>query len=335
MNNKYLLVLFVLTLFIFCENQSKLELIDENLVGQYIDKFNNKDVELYQQFISNAEAKTFILDNVPLIDIPDKDIEETYYFRWWTYRKHIKNTKDGFVITEFLPEVNWSKKHNTINCPAAHHIYEGRWLRDTKYVSDYIDFWLKKSEDGIRQYSFWVADATLSFHKINRNDSLINDHLPFLLKNSLALELTSHWKIYIGALSASLLICIPMILNDHHQGRDKLVLLAIGMIFLSQLAFTFFSSSLVPVFLALAVYFGGFNFLEASLPARLSIMSDDNVRGASLGVFSSAQFLGAFTGGLVGGHFLSQDLPSDVFFICALFAAIWLVIQGFIFSKRM
>ncbi|MEC9195204.1 MAG: glycosyl hydrolase family 65 protein, partial [Bacteroidota bacterium] len=178
-----LLVLFVLTLFIFCENQTKLKLIDENFVGQYIDKFNNKDVELYQQFISNAEAKTFILDNVPLIDIPDKDIEETYYFRWWTYRKHIKNTKDGFVITEFLPEVYWSKKHNTINCPAAHHIYEGRWLRDTKYVSDYIDFWLKKSEDGIRQYSFWVADATLSFHKINRNDSLIRDQLPFLLKN--------------------------------------------------------------------------------------------------------------------------------------------------------
>ena len=183
MNNKYLSVLFVLTLFIFCENQKKLELIDENFVGQYIDNFNNKDVELYQQFISNAEAKTFILDNVPLIDIPDKDIEETYYFRWWTYRKHIKNTKDGFVITEFLPEVNWSKKHNTINCPAAHHIYEGRWLRDTKYVSDYIDFWLKKSEDGIRQYSFWVADATLSFHKINRNDSLIRNQLPFLLKN--------------------------------------------------------------------------------------------------------------------------------------------------------
>ena len=183
MNNKNLRVLFVLTLFIFCENQTKLKLIDQNFVGQYIDKFNNKDVELYQQFISNAEAKTFILDNVPLIDIPDKDIEETYYFRWWTYRKHIKNTKDGFVITEFLPEVYWSKKHNTINCPAAHHIYEGRWLRDTKYVSDYIDFWLKKSEDGIRQYSFWVADATLSFHKINRNDSLIRDQLPFLLKN--------------------------------------------------------------------------------------------------------------------------------------------------------
>ena len=96
MNNKNLLVLFVLTLFIFCENQTKLKLIDQNFVGQYIDKFNNKDVELYQQFISNAGAKTFILNNVPLIDIPDKDIEETYYFRWWTYRKHIKKHKGWF-----------------------------------------------------------------------------------------------------------------------------------------------------------------------------------------------------------------------------------------------
>ena len=57
MNNKYLSVLFVLTLFIFCENQTKLKLIDENFVGQYIDKFNNKDVELYQQVVSSTLAR--------------------------------------------------------------------------------------------------------------------------------------------------------------------------------------------------------------------------------------------------------------------------------------
>jgi len=30
--------------------------------------------------------------NVPLFECPDKDFERTYYFRWWTYRKHIKQT---------------------------------------------------------------------------------------------------------------------------------------------------------------------------------------------------------------------------------------------------
>ena len=67
------------------------------------------------------------------------------------------------------------------------------------------------------------------------------------------------------------------------------------------------------------MYFAGFNFLEAGLPARLSVLAEDEVRGASLGVFSSAQFLGAFVGGLIGGRFLGQGgLPT-----CFSFARCW------------
>ena len=95
------------------------------------------------------------------------------------------------------------------------------------------------------------------------------------------------------------------------------------------MALTFLGFSVIPVFLALTLYFAGFNFLEAGLPARLSVLADDAVRGASLGVFSSAQFLGAFVGGLVGGRFLGQGRPTDVFFVCALLGGIWLAMQGF------
>tara|TARA_B110000008_G_C16972058_1_gene564345 strand:- start:2583 stop:4232 length:1650 start_codon:yes stop_codon:yes gene_type:complete len=159
------------------------EIVDSNKLKNYINNFNEKDYEIYKQFYKNSEAYDFLSKNIPLIDLPNKDIEETYYFRWWTFRKHIKNTDDGFVITEFLPNVNWSMKHNTINCPAAHHIYEGRWLRDPKYISEYIDFWLKNSEAGIRQYSFWIADATLAFNNIHRNDSVLFSQLSPLIKN--------------------------------------------------------------------------------------------------------------------------------------------------------
>ncbi len=76
------------------------------------------------------------------------------------------------------------------------------------------------------------------------------------------------------------------------------------------------------------MFFAGFNFLEAGLPARLSILADGDARGASLGVFSSAQFLGAFVGGLIGGRFLAGGRPTDVFFVCALLAAIWLASSG-------
>lgn len=153
--------------------------------------------------------------------------------------------------------------------------------------------------------------------------------LPFLLSRRLDLPLTEHWKMYIGALLVSLVIAVPMIMNDHHQGRARLIGLAVLMIVVAQLGLTFFGFSLATVFIALAVYFAGFNFLEAGLPARLSVQADDEVRGASLGVFSSAQFLGAFVGGLVGGRFLGHGRPTDVFFVCALLAGIWLALQGF------
>tara|TARA_B100001142_G_scaffold322658_1_gene371349 strand:- start:596 stop:2248 length:1653 start_codon:yes stop_codon:yes gene_type:complete len=159
------------------------EIVGLDKLKKYISNFNEKDYEIYKQFYKNSEAYDFLSNNIPLIDLPNKDIEETYYFRWWTYRKHIKNTDDGFVITEFLPQVFWSMKHNTINCPAAHHIYEGRWLKDPKYISEYINFWLKNSEDGIRQYSFWIADATLAFNNIHRNDSILSSQLSPLISN--------------------------------------------------------------------------------------------------------------------------------------------------------
>jgi MFS family permease len=153
--------------------------------------------------------------------------------------------------------------------------------------------------------------------------------LPFLLHDRLDMALTDHWKMYIGALVLSLGITIPMIMSDHHQGRGRLIGLAVTLIVVAQLALTFFSFSSWPVLLALVLYFGGFNFLEAGLPARLSILADGEVRGASLGVFSSAQFFGAFIGGLIGGRFMGQGRPGDVFFVCALMAGIWLALQGY------
>ena len=59
-----------------------------------------------------------------------------------------------------------------------------------------------------------------------------------------------------------------------------------------------------------------------------ALLAEGHARGASLGVFSSAQFFGAFVGGLIGGRFLAGGRPQDVFFVCALLAAIWLASSG-------
>ncbi|MFT3704494.1 MAG: hypothetical protein QM802_19155 [Agriterribacter sp.] len=148
----------------------------------YIDSFNTNDEELFVQYINNKESWDFLSANIPLLDCPDKMIEQTYYFRWWTYRKHIKKTPDGFVILEFLPDVPWAGKYNTINCPAAHHIYEGRWLHDAVYMRDYAKFWLKGG-GAVRTYSFWIADALYNYYMVTKDVSLLKELFPLLMEN--------------------------------------------------------------------------------------------------------------------------------------------------------
>ena len=148
--------------------------------------------------------------------------------------------------------------------------------------------------------------------------------LPFLLANNLEIAVTSHWKMYVGAILVSLVGTIPLIISDEREGKASTIGIAVALLFIGEMALTFTGFSVWPVFFALVVFFAGFNFLEAGLPARLSMLADGETRGASLGVFSSAQFLGAFVGGLIGGRFLHAGRPADVFFVCALLAAIWL-----------
>ena len=147
----------------------------------YVQKFNADDEELYTN-IPNSNACSFLEANIPLFDCPDEGFERTYYFRWWTYRKHVKKTPDGYVITEFLPKVSWSGKHNTISCPAGHQYYEGRWMHNPQFLDDYSVFWLCKGGEP-RRYSFWIADAYYARHLVTPNKDLIVDLLDDLIKN--------------------------------------------------------------------------------------------------------------------------------------------------------
>lgn len=178
-----ILALMVVGLFLSCTPKKTFtNVLHFKDYTRYFEEFNANDVELYTQFVPNDSAASFLKQHIPLLDIPDSTIQRTYYFRWWTFRKHIKETPDGFVITEFLPKVSWSGQYNTINCPAAHHIYEGRWLRNERYVKDYIKFWLNDA-DHVRKYSFWVADATWSFLKVHKDSVFMDSQLSNLIAN--------------------------------------------------------------------------------------------------------------------------------------------------------
>lgn len=148
--------------------------------------------------------------------------------------------------------------------------------------------------------------------------------LPFVLRNTIDWPLADHWKIYLGSLAVSLIGTVPLILADEREGKGWVFGIAIALLTAGLLALALVVPTPISVFAALAVFFAGFSFLEAGLPARLSLIAAEETRGAAMGVFSSSQFLGAFAGGLTGGLLLA-DGGNRVFVVCAAIAALWLV----------
>jgi len=130
--------------------------LSRNPYEKMVDQFNADDNELYKGAFDNAHAWRFLSSNIPLFDCPDQKMGEIYLFRWWTYRKHLRSTPDGWVVSEFLPDVPWAGPYNSIDCAAGHHIAEGRWLADPKYIDDYCKFWFTPAGQP-RRYSFWAA----------------------------------------------------------------------------------------------------------------------------------------------------------------------------------
>ena len=76
----------------FAETPSPEPLVSPDKLKSYIERFNADDRETFAQAIPNAKALEFLSANIPIFECPDKELEQTYYFRWWTFRKHLQQT---------------------------------------------------------------------------------------------------------------------------------------------------------------------------------------------------------------------------------------------------
>lgn len=150
----------------------------------YVSYFNAIDSEYAVNYINNANAFNWLSQNIPLFECPDTTLEKIYYYRWWALRKHLKQTPDGFVFTEFITNVNHAGKHNTVSSALGHHINELRWLRDDKYLNDYINFWLyvdpKTTKPHLRAFSSWLQYALYQRYLINHDKNFLEKNIAVL-----------------------------------------------------------------------------------------------------------------------------------------------------------
>lgn len=136
--------------------------------------------------------------NVPFVDLPDDVVQNVYYYRWRVAHEAQKYTgaKNGWIVTEFLGPVSYSAPYGGISAAAGHHIAEARWIRDRRYLDDYLRFWLtgdgasaKPADDSVNlnttdwahEYSFWAGSALLQRVEVTGDVGFATDLLPQLI----------------------------------------------------------------------------------------------------------------------------------------------------------
>ena len=151
--------------------------------------------------------------------------------------------------------------------------------------------------------------------------------LPLIFRDHLQFKTADHWMIYLPVLAVSLIFSLPLIIIAEKYRKIKIVfILTVVLLIISQTILSLFPFDFYPLMGAFLLFFIGFNFLEAVQPSLVAKYSDVNTKGTAMGVYSTAQFLGIFVGGIIGGLVLQNWGISGVFVFSALMAILLLVI---------
>ncbi len=189
---RYIYLLFILSLIVACApkqegNTYQGAVLNADDFKSYVDYFNRMEDENIVQAIPNSESWEWMKENVPFFDCPQDNFKEMFIYRWWTLRKHIKETEKGYAFTEFLVERSYADKYNLIACAMGHHIMEARWLHNPQYVDDYVHVWFRGNEgkpmNKLHKFSNWTADALYQKYLVDGDKDYMLDMLPDMVKD--------------------------------------------------------------------------------------------------------------------------------------------------------
>jgi len=152
--------------------------------------------------------------------------------------------------------------------------------------------------------------------------------LPGLLVGHYGFALAQHWEIYTPAMVASAILMLPLLRWMGKQKTESVTLpwafglLGVALLLLSR------EFPLAWLVLLMVVYFLAFNILEAAMPALLSRLTGGGRRGRQMGLYSTFQFLGAFTGGAGGGLLLAHFGASVALSLAGAACLVWGLSSG-------
>jgi MFS family permease len=143
------------------------------------------------------------------------------------------------------------------------------------------------------------------------------------------LPLAEHWKVYLPAVLASFAVMVPAIIVAEKHGRMKQVFIgAIALLILVQGGMAWLTDGKYSIGIMLALFFVGFNIMEAIQPSLISRVAPPAAKGAAMGVYNTTQSVGVAMGGALGGWLLKHFGASAVHSFCVALGVIWMALAA-------
>lgn len=150
--------------------------------------------------------------------------------------------------------------------------------------------------------------------------------MPGLLARLGGYDSGSLWKVYLPVIVLSFVAMVPAVFYTETRKVHKRALEAAVADMAVVLALMPLSTdSFGGIFVLLVLFFVAFNVLEALQPSLVSRVAPPTYKGLALGFYNTAQSLGVFLGGVMGGVLAEMGRFTDVFWLAAILTGVWLM----------
>jgi MFS family permease len=224
---------------------------------------------------------------------------------------HLMSIPGIFALTGVLALVAMTVVRYVVPAPQASHFHSDAEAAPARLKGVLRDPELKRLNFGI-----------FALHVVQMAMFVV---VPLALRETGGLDANRHWQVYLPVLAVSVVFMIPAILYGERKARLKPVFLAsIGLMLAAELLFVPAIRHFWGIVAATTLYFIAFNVLEATLPSLVSKIAPAGAKGTAMGVYNTAQSLGLFVGGALGGFLSHRFGPAAVFVVGSAMIGVWL-----------
>lgn len=195
--------------------------------------------------------------------------------------------------------------------------FPGRNVQPTTSSWNLSDFSAAVKTKGVLTATFGV----FTLHYLLMSSFVV---FPILMASTGQISPDVHHLYYLGLLIVTFILMAPLMRLSDKPGYGVPIALAMIMAFVIANVILAVDHHFYGVMLGMVLFFMAFNLLEVVLPAIMSRVAPTEYRGSAMGIYSSAQFAGAFVGGALGGFIAAGWEITHVLWVNGLVCLIWL-----------